>query len=156
MASNLTLEGVRIIYRNFSGEEREYNEAGRRNFSVILHEDLAMQLIEDGWNVKPLKKRDDDEETRYHLPVAVAFGKFPPTLYMIQGKSMVKLDEETVGQLDYADLENVDLIIRPRVWVGRDGNQSVKAYLKSGYFTISYDELAKKYESLSDSGFAPF
>lgn len=163
MANNLVLENARIIFRNFSGAERDFNPAGRRNFSVVIDEELAEVLRADGWNVRPLRKRNPDDPTEpnsYHLPVAVTFGKFPPKVYSILGKRMVQLDENNVGELDYADLENVDLIIRPRPWENRNGDRpSVKAYLKVGYFTIVADELSDKYESYSrdaDSDNPPF
>lgn len=160
MANNLVLENARIIFRNFSGAEKDFNPAGRRNFSVVIDEELANVLRDDGWNVRPLRKRNPDDPTEpnsYHLPVAVTFGKWPPKVYSILGKRMVQLDESNVGELDYADLENVDLIIRPRPWEGRNGEHAIKAYLKVGYFTLVADELSGKYESFArDDEDVPF
>lgn len=152
MANNITIEHAQIIFRNFAGEEQPpYNPAGRRNFSVILEEDAAMALKADGWNIKPLRRRDEDEAQRYHLPVAVNFGAYPPKVVAIQGKKKRDLTDETVAMLDYADIINVDLIIRPRQYeaMGRSG---VKAYLKCGYFTIDENELDKKYADYAVDG----
>ena len=143
--NNITIENARIIYRNFAGTETRYNPAGRRNFSVILDEELALRLKEDGWNVKPLKKRDENEEQKYHLPVAVVFGPYPPKMILIHGNRKTILTEGTVSMLDWADLDNVDLIIRPRQW-----ERGVKAYLKCGYFTIEENELDRKYADPDD------
>ena len=138
--NNITIENARIIYRNFAGKETKYNPPGRRNFSVILEEEMALVLKEDGWNVKPLKKRDESDPQRYHLPVAVVFGPYPPKMVIVQGGRKTVLTEESVSMLDWADLENVDLIIRPRVW-----DRGIKAYFKCGYFTIEENELDRKY-----------
>lgn len=147
--NSITIENAHIIYRNFSGKEGRYNPKGRRNFSVILEEDIAMKLQADGWKVKPLKKRDENdpsEPKRYHLPVAVVFGPYPPKIVRVQGKTKTILDQDNVNELDWADLSNIDLIIKPREWEkGR-----IKAYLRCGYFTIEENELDRKYADPDD------
>ena len=49
---NLVIENCRITFKNFSGKETKFNPAGRRNFAVVLDEDTAHKLSDDGWNVK--------------------------------------------------------------------------------------------------------
>ena len=48
VTSNIKLEGAKIIIRNFQGKKKEFNEEGNRNFGVIIDDELADQLIEDG------------------------------------------------------------------------------------------------------------
>lgn len=142
---NIAIEDAQIIFRNFAGAESQYNRAGNRNFNVIIDDpDMAQKLIEDGWNIKQLKPRDDEEMPKYRLEVSVAFGNFPPNIFMVTKHNKTKLDEESIAALDYAELKTVDLVIRPYQW-DVNGKQGIKAYLKTGYFVVEEDEFAAKY-----------
>ena len=150
---NVVFENVRIIFRNFKGEEKPYNRAGHREFCVVIDEEgFAKKLSSDGWNVKVLPPRDDDEESVFYIPVTVSYGPYPPKIFLLTRNNKVKLDEDTVGELDDADIENVDLIMRPYNW-DINGKTGVKAYLKSMYVKIREDILSEKYASYGNSGF---
>lgn len=146
---NIVVENARLIFKNFAGEESKFNRAGNRNFCVILDGDSAEDLIQMGWNVKALRPREDEDEPTYYLQVTVAFGNFPPKVIMISGKTKTVLDEESISTLDYAEIANVDLIIRPYHWEV-NGKEGIKAYLKTMYVTIEQDVFAGKYDCLDD------
>ena len=146
---NIVVENARLIFKNFAGEESKFNRAGNRNFCVILDGDSAEDLRQMGWNVKALRPREDEDEPTYYLQVTVAFGNFPPKVIMISGKTKTVLDEESIDTLDYAEIANVDLIIRPYHWEV-NGKEGVKAYLRTMYVTIEQDVFAGKYDCLDD------
>ena len=152
VVDNLLIENARLIFRNFAGEETQFNRKGNRNFGVIIEDPkMAEKLSNDGWNVKELRPRDDQDEIRHWIPVSVNFDSFsPPKIFMLTGKTRTELDDETAGELDHAILKNVDLTLRPYNWEV-NGKTGVKAYLKNLYATIEEDELDKKYRDFGDS-----
>ena len=148
---NIVAEGARIGFKNFSGKEGQYNPAGRRNFCWFIDDEkLANTLIDDGWNVRFLKPREDNEKPQPYLQVAVEFKNFPPKIMMITSRGKSKIDESEVNILDWAEITNVDLIIRPYNWEV-NGKSGTKAYLKALYVTIEEDEFESKYADTPDS-----
>lgn len=159
VTENFKVEGATIIYKNFQGKKTDFNEEGNRNFGVLISDDDAVKLSNDGWNVKQLKPREDDPDQYRQpwLPVKVKFGDIPPIVYVItkdsEGKAKkTKLDEETVGQLDWANIEYCDMIIRPYNYPAMRGKEAgISAYLKSLYVTIRQDDLELKYGSIPEA-----
>jgi hypothetical protein len=150
-----TLEDVRIIFRNFSGAPTRFNLAGgKRTFSVVLPEDVAKQMETEGWNVKwPPPPADDREPLLPRLEVQVKYSERakPPRITMITSRGRTPLDENTVGLLDWAEFDQIDMIIRQYNW-DINGKQGVSAYLQTLFATIHEDELELKYADIGDSG----
>jgi hypothetical protein len=149
--NTVLMEGVKIIFRNFEGKEGQYNRAGDRNFAVLLDPQVAEAMAADGWNVKWLKPREDAEEgdePQAYLQVTANFDKGrPPRVVMITSRGRTNLDEHTVEMLDWADIQNTDMIVRPYEW-SVNGKTGVKAYLQSIYVTVEEDDLERKYAEM--------
>jgi hypothetical protein len=143
----LIMEDARIVFRNFAGAEGMYNREGDRNFCVLLEDDLAADMLQDGWNIKRLKPREGEDTGTAYIQVSVGFKGRPPRMVMITSKGRVELDEESVILLDWADIDKVDLIIRPYHW-NVNGRTGVKAYLKSIFVVIHEDYLELKYSDV--------
>jgi len=154
MAENdgtVLMEGVRLIFRNFEGKEGKYNAAGDRNVGVVIDDATAEAMLADGWNIKYLKPReedDDDTPPTPWLPVAIGYGKGrPPRIVLVTERGRTNLDEASVAMLDWADITHVDMIVRPYHYEVR-GDTGVKAYCQSMYVTIEEDALERKYGEL--------
>lgn len=148
-----TLEGVTMIFRNFTGAERlPYNAAGDRNFSIAMDKATALHYRDLGWNVKEsINKSDPTGDPYYHLPVRVSFKGRPPKLFTISnfGTARRELPEEDVYMLDRLEFDLVDVSINPYNWRSPDGrNTGVTAYLTRFYGVLHEDPLDYKYRGV--------
>jgi hypothetical protein len=149
---NLTLENVQLRFRNFAGAAGQFNAEGDRNFCVLLDPDVATAMIENGWNVKQLKPREEGDAPQDYIKVKVSYreGQRPPRIEMIKSNGMVHVDKDMVAILDWAQFSKVDLIISPYYWTSANG-AGISAYLSSLYVTLIEDELELKYANVPDS-----
>ncbi len=134
-----------ITYRNFAGEARQYNNAGNRNFNLILRPEDAQMFIDAGFRVRERPPRGEGEDPLYLMAVNVSYKFRPPRVVVIRGRNKIELNEETISELDYADIEYIDMTIRPYRWTMPDGRTGVKAYLNSMYVTLVTDPYEEKY-----------
>lgn len=149
-AGTLVIEDARILpgqFRNFAGREGMYNREGDRNFAVALDPDTAKAMIEDGWNVKQLKEREEGVPGDFYITVSVGFKNRPPRLVLISSKGRVDLGQHECELLDWVDIKQADLIINPYKW-DVNGKTGIKAYLKSLFVTMEEDYLELKYSDV--------
>lgn len=150
---DVIMQNVEIRARNFSGKEGRYNAKGQRNVLVLLPDNIAAAMLEDGWNVKELKPREDDPDGKPtpFLKVKINWNTDPkPRMVVVTSKNKTPLTEEDMLMLDFAKFTNVDIKVNPYQWEV-DGDTGVTAYLKSGFFTLDEDELDLKYADIPDS-----
>lgn len=142
----LQIDDARIIYRNFSGVGSKYNREGDRNFAVVIpSQEIADELIKEGWNVRIKPPREEDEEPFMYLPVKIKFSDRGPNCYLRSGKIQTKLTESTIGCVDDIDILSVDLDLRPFDW-DVNGKTGRTAYLQSIRVTQKIDRFAQENE----------
>lgn len=155
MIKERKIEDVRIIFRNFTGEEGMYNRKGDRNFAIVIPEDLVQDMLNEGWNVKRLKVRDDDPKAigDAYVSVAINFKNRPPLIKLITRKGgnniQLTLPEDQLDALDWVEIETADVVINPFEY-NINGNSGVKAYLKELFITQAVSVLEEKYSHIPE------
>ena len=143
----LQIEDARIIYRNFAGIGSKYNRDGDRNFAVIIpNQEIADELIADGWAVKIKPPRDEDESPFMYLPVKVKFNNRGPAAYVKSGNSVQRLNKDTIGMLDEIDIQSVDMDLRAYDWEV-NGKTGKSAYLQAINVIQNIDRFGAKYQA---------
>ena len=126
-------------------EEEKFNREGDRNFSLVIpSEEIADQLVEQGWNVKVKPPREEGDMPFITLPVKIKFNDRGPRVYLQTGSNLAKLDEESISVLDNVDILSVDLDIRPYDWEV-NGKEGRTAYLQSIKVTQEVDRFASRF-----------
>lgn len=150
--SNIRFEGVSLIFRNFAGKATKFKPAGFRTATIRIDDlNFAKQLLDDGWNVRYSRPNPDTGVSDSALlEVKISYEGRPPKIVMVTGtgehRKMTYLDAESVATLDWADITNVDAIIRPYCYDNIGGRSGISAYVKTMYVTVQEDEFADKYD----------
>lgn len=154
--NKLAIDNARIIFKNFTGKDDKFGREGDRSFSIVIEDDaLAEQLANDGWNVKPLTPRDPDEKVNHFIKVKISFKVRPPKIWLLTNHKRTLLDEDTIATLQYARIENADVVVSPWRWEV-NSKTGIAAYLETLYVKIEGDPFADKYADYESSDEVPF
>lgn len=136
---------ARMILKNFSGAEKQYNPKGNRNFGLIISPEEAESLESIGARVKWFEPKEPGDIATPWIKVKVSFNVVPPVVYTVTkkkgGSKKTYLTEDDIGILDVSEIKNAHVAIRPSQWsTGRDSG--VSFYLKTLRVEIETDEFA--------------
>lgn len=131
----LQINNARIIFRNFSGEEGQFNREGERSFSLVIAggtfcdgvhkpievdaQEMAEALMAQtnmhgvGWNIKIKPPRTEEEDPFMHMKVKVSTKNRMPAVYLSSAGNVRRLEEGDLWMLDEIAIRNVNLDIRP-------------------------------------------
>lgn len=142
-------QDAKLIFRNFSGREREFNSEGDRNFSIVIEPERAQQMIKDGWRVKQLKPRPGEEEGDYHLKVTVNYKKGkPPKVKVHTSTSREEWGIDEVGNLDAAEIKKADVLVNG--WWSDMAGGGYGGFLKTIFVWLEEDELELMYADIQN------
>ncbi len=159
----IEFDGAKICSKNFSGARTDYNEQGKRNFSMWFTDpEIIDALINDtneygvGFNVRVCPpKEPGDVETGY-LKVNVRFheegSNKGPRILVISGRNRYLVTEANASMLDDIDIDHIKMSISPYDSIGRDGKPHRTAWLQSMIVTQAMDNIGREIEDLMDEG----
>lgn len=176
--NKIEIENAQILFRNFAGRERTaitngrskvVNDEGNRNFTIILDPvnshiifndrevtdpDFGQELANLGFNVTVKPGREEGDHVQYRLTVSVGYGKGDdssrgPQLWLISGGHKTLLNPDTVGNLDFADIEKANIVINNgRPYTKQDGSDGLRAWCNEGLFYINRSRFAEELDQL--------
>ena len=144
---NIIVENARIACRNFDGNR--YKRGGERSFWLVIENPEAANHLQSlGWNVHIKPPREEGDQPFMYIPVAISYryDKFAPKIYKVTSRGKESIYEEDVADIDNWELRDIFIEVRPRFWTDDDGNEKVKAYLKTMYVTIEEDPFAYRFQ----------
>lgn len=145
--------GSALRYKNFAGKAGTYNNEGERSFCLAVDEETAADLRADGYNVRERRRTNDDgeEDVLLYLPIKVNMNsRRPPQINQItRAGGIAHLDEDSIGELDWADIIKASVSISPYNWTY--GNKSgTSAYLQELLVEIEDESFVSKYMHSND------
>ena len=134
----IMLEDTNFIYNtNFSGDpDRDRFGSDVRKANIIIPSyDQAMQMIDEGFNVRQTNPAEGEEEgftPTYYVSASLNYDtKWPPKVYLVSNNAEPKeLDEQSVGILDKCYIKNVNAVLNP-YYNARTGKKSL--YVRTMY-----------------------
>lgn len=157
---NIEIEHAQLRFKNFSGRGDKFNPEGKRNFCVLIDPAQVDMLKSTGWNIKFLKPKEEGVDPIPYLKVNVSYANVPPNVFIVTNvngnQKVTKVGEDAISSLDYADIENVDVVISPYYYNNPRIGEGLSAYLKTLYVTIIPDAFAAKYADPNTEGDIPF
>ena len=148
----ISIENTKFIFKtNFAGDpDQDTYGSDRRKANIIIpDEEMARELLAEGFNVKQTKPKDPDDEgfiPRYFISITANYDSdWPPKIYLVSGKAApVPLDETSVGIIDKVYVTNVNVILNTYC---NPKTKKCSLYVKTMYVEqdIESDPFASRY-----------
>ena len=116
---NRKLMEMPVPFKNFGGNETEFNKIGDRNCTIAIYNiELAEDLIDEGWHLRPFEDEDGNLDG-YYMGIKINFkSPYPPRVFTVSSSTgkRVQLGLETVECLDSLQIEFINVEINPYEW----------------------------------------
>jgi hypothetical protein len=143
---DIELEDAQIKWNfsHFDGRADTFNDEGDHNFTVVLPEEAAHQLLEEGWNIREYEGLEEGDPPEYTLKVKISYKYEPPKIYLIKGERKFRADERDLADIRRDTCDQIDVIITPSRWV-HGKNSGISAYTKELYAKVRQSRFEARY-----------
>ena len=152
--NDLELENVEVKwpFSHFDGRKDTFNDEGDHNFTIILPEDQARNLlaIPDGWTIKEREGREEGDPIEYTMKIKISYKYEQPQVFILKGNKRFRAAEEDLADIKRSTCERIDVIVSPSRWVNGD-RSGVTAYVKEMYVQIKESRFAEQYADYIDA-----
>lgn len=155
----LQVRGARLRFKNFGGRPTQFvPEGGIRTVNMDVDDpDVFEMLANDDWRFRTPKRPDGTyadpfeelEDGRISIPHTQLKLNFrserPPKVYLHNGdddRRGTLLNEDAVGELDYAYISKANLVVNPYHWESAGGS-GTKGYINILHAYIEEDPFAE-------------
>lgn len=149
---DVELEDAQIKWNwsHFDGRQDTYNEEGEYNYTLVLPRQTALELLEEGWNVREREPYEEGDEPEFTLEVKISDKFGMPKMFLIKRGRRFGVEKlRELHDIKRETTTQIDVIITPSRWV--NGNRTgVTAYTKELYATITESRFAEKYADLEE------
>lgn len=158
-SKEIVIRDAQVMYMKLSNTPDAFGKTDRK-FDVVLDEDLAESLTNDGWPVKIKNPKNPDYAPYKYMTCKMKFRddspnvRYDPHVEVIDGRTKTRMTAQTVGLLDSERIEKIDLVLSQYHWNNVNGS-GISAYVRSMYVTLDSDPLAAEYD-FGDESDVPF
>jgi hypothetical protein len=148
---DVELEDVKVkwAFSHFDGREDTFNAQGDHNFQIILPDDIAKQLLDDGWNVRSMPGYEEGDPEEHLLKVKISYKYEPPKIYLIKGDRKLRAEQRDLADIRRDTCERIDIIITPSRWVA-GGSTGITAYAKELYAKVKESRFSAMYADFEE------
>jgi len=143
---DVELEDVKVkwAFSHFDGREDTFNAQGEHNFTIMLPDDIADKLREEGWNIRDMAGYEEGDPDEHLLKIKISYKYEPPKVFLIKGDRKLRAEQRDLADIRRDTCEQIDVIITPSRWV--NGNASgITAYAKELYAKVKESRFSSKY-----------
>lgn len=152
MAKKVTIEGTKLMFRNFAGAKTQYNREGDRNFHVVIDKDTADKMDKDDWFIKINEPKNEGDEVKYTVKVRIGENDEPSVYVIGENKKPVRFNKGQFKRIDRLNIVDVDVVFHQAASTFEyHGREYHSAYLDKIFINILEDDLDKKYGIYDES-----
>lgn len=146
------LEDVKVKWNwsHFDGRADTFNDEGDYNYTLILDEKTAADMLEAGWTgIKENPPYEEGDPPEWTLKVKISYKYEAPRIYLIKNNRKIRAEESDLRDIRRDTCLQMDVILTPSRWVNGP-RTGVTAYTKELYAEIKQSRFADKYEDYEE------